>query len=262
MESSRQATFSGAASGDGRGTNKSLDLRHHADGVTRLSLTEQAYVALKRAILDLTIAPGSPITEAQLAASLRMSKSPIRAALVNLQRDGLVVISPFKGTIVSELRLRDIQDMFEVRLLLEPYVAERVTPLLDADDFAAIEAILADGEAAVEARDYPAFLTVNARFHGYFIDRLGNRFIVGALALMALQLQRARSLTVTERPEQLELLAEHRQIFEAMRRREAEAAAANMKSHISRFIEGFVRSAKVGGADWLKAEVGSVRSAE
>ncbi|MGH6915780.1 MAG: GntR family transcriptional regulator, partial [Geminicoccales bacterium] len=86
--------------------------------INRSSLSEQAYVAIKGMIHRLELKPGEPITEAQLSALLNISKSPIRSALIHLQRDGLLTMTPYKETIVSELSVDVVRSLYEARALI------------------------------------------------------------------------------------------------------------------------------------------------
>src|SRR5688572_32975627 len=81
--------------------------------ISRASLSEQAYAAIKGMINRLELKPGEPITEAQLAAMLDISKSPIRAALIHLQRDGLVTITPYTETVASEINVTCVNSIYE-----------------------------------------------------------------------------------------------------------------------------------------------------
>ena len=83
------------------------------------SLAAQAYEKIKENILNLTYSPGMPLTEAMLAAELGMSRSPIRAAIQMLRSDGLIVSDYYKSMTVREITDRDINELYQIRELLE-----------------------------------------------------------------------------------------------------------------------------------------------
>src|SRR4051794_11242627 len=91
----------------------------------RTRQTDQAYERIKRMIIELELVPGSQFTEAQLAARGGTSKTPVREALVRLQRDGLVQAMPRSGYRVVPVTLKDARDLCEFRTLLECEAAER-----------------------------------------------------------------------------------------------------------------------------------------
>ena len=83
------------------------------------SLAAQAYEKIKENILNLTYSPGMPLTEAMLAAELGMSRSPIRAAIQMLRSEGLIVSAYYKSMTVREITDRDINELYQIRELLE-----------------------------------------------------------------------------------------------------------------------------------------------
>ena len=86
---------------------------------TGSTLTERVYSSVKEAILSLNLKPGSPLVEDELAGQLGTSKTPVRDALLALERDGLVTKIPYKGTYVSELTEDDAVEIFQLRSALE-----------------------------------------------------------------------------------------------------------------------------------------------
>ncbi|MCM8749954.1 GntR family transcriptional regulator [Thermomicrobiaceae bacterium CFH 74404] len=205
--------------------------------LTRTSLAEQAYEVIKRMILELKLEPGELITEAKLAAMLGISKSPIRTALVHLQRDGLVVITPFKETIVAELRVEDVRDIYEARSLIEPYVVEQVVPRLTEDDLAALDQILDRARDSLAREDFPEFFLTNNEFHGFFIDKHSNKQLSSFMATIDSQMQRIRMISASIMSHPQKQMQEHEEIFSAVRRGDAASAAARMREHIMRYLD-------------------------
>lgn len=89
------------------------------------SKTSMVYKSLKRKIISLELSPGSPINEANLALALGVSKTPLREALRELERDGLVENVATRGSVVSHITLREIRDVFQIRELIESGAARR-----------------------------------------------------------------------------------------------------------------------------------------
>src|SRR5262245_30816027 len=98
----------------------------------RSLLKARAYSEIKQRIVDGVFAPGTFLSERQLAAQLDMSKTPVRAALERREQDGLVTVSPQQGIIVRDLSVHEIADLYELRAALETYTARalagRLTP--------------------------------------------------------------------------------------------------------------------------------------
>ncbi|MDE2571858.1 MAG: GntR family transcriptional regulator, partial [bacterium] len=85
----------------------------------RITLGDQVYEAMRRWILDGTLAPGTPLRIRQLAASLGTSTMPVREAIQRLEENGLVVTRPHKGAVVAGLSVRELRDFYGVRIVLE-----------------------------------------------------------------------------------------------------------------------------------------------
>ena len=101
-------------------------------------LTDRAYERIKHDIITCAIAPGTEISEPQLCAHYRLGKAPVRMALIRLAHDGLVRAIPRRGYMVTPVTLKDIHDVFELRLMLEPAAARMAAGKVD--DIAAARA--------------------------------------------------------------------------------------------------------------------------
>src|SRR5690349_3749693 len=102
-----------------------------------------AYDNIKQLILAETFEPGAFLSERQLAARLKMSKTPIKSALERLESEGFLGISPQQGIVVQDLTLEEIADHFEVREALETYVARRLAGTLTVEQISRIRTNLA-----------------------------------------------------------------------------------------------------------------------
>jgi len=120
---------------------------------------------LRRDILDGTYAAGAQLRQDALAASFQVSRIPVREALFQLEAEGLVLIEPHKGAIVSAFSLEEIDDVFDLRVMLEPRMLAPSAPLLTPDDFAEISALDAAFAGAIAAQDVAQWGQLNARFH-------------------------------------------------------------------------------------------------
>jgi DNA-binding GntR family transcriptional regulator len=128
---------------------------------SQISLAEKAYRALTDDILRCTLVPGEFVTEADLASRYRMSKTPVREALNLLSQEGFIQSVPRRGTLVQPIELRDIQQTYLLRGLLEPpaasLAAERATPAEVERIRALLSAMTSDGADGVP----PAVLRSN-----------------------------------------------------------------------------------------------------
>jgi DNA-binding GntR family transcriptional regulator len=208
--------------------------------ISRASLSEQAYTAIKGMINRLELKPGEPITEAQLSALLDISKSPIRSALIHLQRDGLVTITPYKETVVSEINVAHVRSIYEARALIEPFCVAAVTARVTDEELARLKEMLERSERLLRAEDFPSFFAINTEFHGFFVKTQGNELFWNLYRVVDAQMERIRMLSATIFGHPRKQQQEHEQIFQAVRAREPERAGAAMRSHILGYLDDLV----------------------
>ena len=195
------------------------------------NLRQQAYDAIKRAILDSRYAPGSLLSENQLADELSISRTPIREALRELSAGGLVRILPQRGIVVSELSLQDIVEVYQLREQLEGFAtrmaAERLTAA-DRDGFAADHRrALAHMNAGRSRQGYDASILMHARIIRLAQNARLDRF----MSQLADQTHRFGLLTLRAGRGQ-SALREHGEIIESLLAGEAGEAETRMRSHL------------------------------
>ena len=129
------------------------------------SLTEQAYELLRREIITCALAPGADVSEAELAERLKMSKTPVRDALARLRTEGFVETFPRRGYRIVPMTLADMNELFDVRIILEggaaELAAERITNA-ELDELDRLADITYDLE---ETLSLDQFVLANRRFH-------------------------------------------------------------------------------------------------
>jgi len=193
------------------------------------------YQILRKRIIDLDLPPGYPINEADLAEELGVSKTPVREALRQLESDGLVVNVPARGSMVSHITSQEVNDVFEIREILETGAAGRV-------------ALLGGNEKLQQERDEDMRLLASNEAGFELVDEWGSWedvhiSIVGALRNQALveiysglidRITRIRNYyrhsLATRRYH--DILAEHAAILDAIVAGDAELAEHTMQRHL------------------------------
>lgn len=120
---------------------------------------------LRQAILDGTHPAGAQLRQDALGEAYGVSRIPVREALFQLEAEGLVKIVPQKGAIVSELSLDEINDVFDLRVILEPRMLAQSAPDFTDDDFATLDDIQRRFEKAIAAGNVSEWGQLNADFH-------------------------------------------------------------------------------------------------
>jgi DNA-binding GntR family transcriptional regulator len=134
-----------------------------------------AYERLRHAIMRLELAPAAAVSEAQLVDRFGFSKAAVRAALARLRAEGLVVAEPRRGHVVAPLTMRDVLEIYDLRLRLEPPATEAAAGQIERDELARLQALAEppvdlDDEASLER-----FLSANRTIHLAIVEAAGNR---------------------------------------------------------------------------------------
>ena len=140
--------------------------------VERLNLSQTVSSRLSRAILAGEFAPGSRISEPTLSARLGVSRAPIREALIELELRGLVEFDPTGHTRVPSLSPRDIDEIYTVRLMIDPVTAALAAQHAKADTFKALESNVAATKSAKTLADVSR---LDVEFHDKIVRAAGNR---------------------------------------------------------------------------------------
>jgi DNA-binding GntR family transcriptional regulator len=210
-----------------------------------------AYQRIKKSILDLRYQPGQKLSEAKLAAELKLGRSPIRSALARLERDGWVRVLPQNGTFVRRFTPEEVAAMSELRLLLEAHAASvaatRVAPQELAELRVKFEALKAKGAS----KNFDEFLALDDLFHGMVYRLAGNAFIAQILNNLRDQIHWIRVTTATLPGRVEESLLEMDRVLHAMEHRDALAAAEAMRQHIGNIAVSYeaLPGAREEGAD-------------
>ena len=198
------------------------------------SLSDDVYDAIFAQLMSLKIAPGARITVDNLVKIFNVSQTPIREALGRLEGEGLVVKTHLVGyRAAPQITRRRFDELYEMRLLLEPHAAASAVAALDDAALAKL-AEVAQAMARVEAPDlrtrYSAFARHDAEFHDIILGLAGNELIRQTLRFQHSHFHIFRLMfhvPVTE-----EALGEHTAILAAFAVRDADGAAAAMRVHI------------------------------
>jgi DNA-binding GntR family transcriptional regulator len=204
----------------------------------RSPLAEGAYAAIKRMIVETTLPPGQTLAETQLAATLGISRSPIRQALVRLQEDGFVEVEPWKQARVAPLTPEVVREIYSVRTALEARAARESAPFIPDADIAAMDATLRRLEPRIRAGDYTEFVAIEHQFHSLFIDNCRNRLLQDLLDDLQAHLERVRRYYRAEvglhKQHEFE---EHRRIIDAMATRTPDLLERAVREHVEAFTE-------------------------
>lgn len=199
-------------------------------------LTEEVLTRMRQAIVHGDWVLGEKISEARVAASFQLSKTPVREALVQLKREGLVEIRPQAGTFVFTLAPGELSQICEMRFVLESAAVRRI---FEAGDRAALAEVLGDIHdrmgAARQAGDVRTYLDLDGDFHQALCDASGNPYIVESYALVAGKVAALRTHLGTDPHHMQKSYAEHGAILnEIAAGADLDAVLSLLGRHIAR----------------------------
>lgn len=193
----------------------------------------QVYESLERAIVDCSFEPGAFLSDRHLAEQLGVSRTPVRDALRQLESTGLVERRGRVGWAVCGLDVKDVEEVFELRRLLEPAGLSYITRW-DDNRLGGVIAMFDEFSAPMCTGDIARYLQVDDDFHRTIVAAADNGRLYSAYGVVCRQLDRFRHFTSYRYEGRVnQSLEEHRQICDALSSRDADAAARLLAAHIS-----------------------------
>lgn len=198
-------------------------------------LAQRTYTAIREAVLASSIPPGTPLSVAELARQLGVSRSPVREAVQRLIHDGLATHMRNHEAVVNQVDVDEVNDLYVVRQTLEGLAARLATEAADQRGLEDLRSITAQHRSlAPEDADVETQIDLDTRFHRAIRDLAGNHHLSEILESIVTQSHAIRrSLWTT--PESAALaLAEHQAIVDAMATGDPGQAETAAREHISR----------------------------
>jgi DNA-binding GntR family transcriptional regulator len=195
------------------------------------SLAQSVYLGLKQDIFDFRLLPGDRFTESEVAARLKVSRTPVREALYRLQREGYLQVHLRSGWSVRELDFRQFDELYDLRIALEAASVARLCQQAERRDLEALRPVwlipredrLSDGERVC---------ALDEAFHATLVAATGNREIARCHQEVTERIRLLRRLDFTEPARIAATYDEHARILRAVLRRDADRAIELLRDHI------------------------------
>lgn len=197
------------------------------------SVLDTVYEAIRDSICNGELAPGERLTQDELALQLGVSRQPVGQALILLKSQGFVSDAGRRGVVVAPLDPHIVEDIYAIRGAIDALSARLAATRAGPDDLAEGEAILAEGKRLVaESGSVDALVKADIAFHDFIYALSGNRLVRESLASHWQHLRRAMAGVIEHGEYRQTLWKEHEQILAAIKRRDAEGAAALSRAHV------------------------------
>ena len=211
------------------------------------SRTAHEYVlaTLRSAILDGTLAGGTRLVQTELASQLGVSTTPVREALRDMASEGLVVFDPHRGAIVRPLDIAEVQEIYELRIALEPLMVRRVIDRITDGQLDRAEEL---ARRMQTEENLSVWVDHNRGFHAVFAEIDQGSRLAGMLASLRDSASAYVSLSLQARPEQVpEANDEHDELVRLYRRRDADGAVELTLRHLRSTLAAIEKAHERGG---------------
>ncbi|WP_309121224.1 GntR family transcriptional regulator [Paenibacillus sp.] len=203
----------------------------------RQSARDYVYDMLRDNIIRLKLKPGQPLSENELAAKLRISRTPIREALARLSQEQLLEVLPQRGTYVSLIDLDQVEEARFVREQLEPAVARAACERFASDHLVQLEMNVLLFEKFVGEKNYAKLFGLDIQFHETLFAGGGKERTWKIVNAMNAHLSRIRMLSLASEFNWSTIVAQHRAIVEAISGRNPDEAERIMKEHVTLILQ-------------------------
>jgi DNA-binding GntR family transcriptional regulator len=197
------------------------------------SLSDQAVEVLRDEILSCRLAPGATVSETLMTERLSLGRAPVRAALARLAEEGLVQAVPRRGWMVSLVTVRDIHEVFDLRMILEPEAARRAAGGGSVAGLARLDAVCDQGYTPEDADSARRFLAANRAFHVAIAELSGNQRLARQIGRLLDESARMLVLGLSVRDRSGEMAHEHGALIAALAARDGERASAIMREQVA-----------------------------
>lgn len=197
-----------------------------------LPLRDVVFNTLRQAILRGELKPGTRLMEIQLANKLGVSRTPIREAIRKLENEGLVLMTPRKGAEVAEITEKNMLDVLEVRKTLEELAAELACDRITEQQVEELIAAQEEFEKTLKSSDVTKIAEADVAFHDVIFAATDNQRLVNLLNNLREQMYRFRIEYLKESEKYPVLIAEHKQLIEAISSGQKEIARETIAKHI------------------------------
>lgn len=207
-------------------------------------LRDMVFDVLMSAIMQGQLSPGERLLEVQLADEMGVSRTPVREAIRRLELEGFVVIVPRKGAYVAGLSINDVEEVYEIRTVLETLAVRLAAQRMQPADYAQLDELAEKMCATWQEGNVDNWVSLDASFHELLYKFSRNERLVSMMSNIMEQLSRYRIISLANVEVRHNSLSEHQDLIEALKRHDSEAAAAAVEKHIENTKQSLVNMLK------------------
>jgi DNA-binding GntR family transcriptional regulator len=213
------------------------------------SIVDEVIVAVGTDIIEGRLLPGADLNSVDLARTFGSSRTPVREALLTLQREGFVEISAHRRPRVAPLHIEEVRELYQLRAELYAMVSRAVVDVADDEDLARLRSLQDELEQANNGDDVDRYFWVNVQFRNTEAAIAGNKTLRRVLDSLGLRMLQLRHLSLSLPGRLQTSLQDHARLLRAYEDRDAILAAALTQSLVLRGLAAIERSGWTGRAD-------------
>ncbi len=206
-----------------------------------MSRKDIAYKFIRNEILSGRLKAEEPIREIELSESLNMSRTPIREALRDLEAEGVIVSYPSRGTFVAPLTPYDVEEIFELRTLLELWALEKGFHRIGKAD---IEKLRTELLKADEEDDWEKIHLADLHLHGLIVEKSTSKRLETFESILNTQIERISYATATDSRRKPETLSEHLAILDCIEAGDLKKAKEKLEYHLKRVADSAIEASR------------------
>lgn len=204
-------------------------------------LREVVTETLREAIINGVLKPGERLMEIQLAEELGVSRTPVRESIRKLELEGFVVMVPRRGTYVTDLSIKDINEVYEIRTVLDVLAAGLAAERITEDELEELERLLVQIGECVEQNDMEKLIEYDSLFHDVLYRASRNDRLVGIINNLREQFTRFRGISMQYPGRMQNTVEEHARLVEAIAQRNPDLAQQIAREHMENSEQTLLR---------------------
>ncbi|WP_407970976.1 phosphonate utilization associated transcriptional regulator [Burkholderia pyrrocinia] len=202
---------------------------------------------LERAIVSGEYVPGEKLNEVEIATKLNVSRGPVREAFRALEQAGLLRNEKNRGVTVRVVPLREAEEIYEVRAMLDESVARALAKRISPDTLKVLKGIVQSMKGAAKSHDVTRYTELNVQFHDAMVVGVGNTHLTDTYRRLVRQLGLLRQAAIEAEEDAIAVsAAEHDKIVQALASGDEEKAVALVREHIAHGLARMRRTHEQG----------------
>lgn len=197
---------------------------------------------IRQAIIDGTFSPGERLMEIQLADEMGVSRTPVREAIRKLELEGFVVMIPRRGTYVADISIKDITEIYEIRISLDVLAAGLAAERITDEELATLNNYLVEIGKHVPTMNLDKIVELDTAFHDVLYNASRNERLRSIINNLREQLTGIRGRSMSAPGRMIETMDEHRALVEAIASRDVERAQRAARVHLENAEHTLMRS--------------------